>query len=168
MPELVVINKKPNILSRCVLPSPACSFEIIYIEDIVLRVIPSYLEPSIDPPLWLLEAWNRFWRGERPKVKLGTPKRLSRFSEKVYEVVEGIPFGHKKTYGEVAALAGNPKGARAVGTIMRYNPWPPFVPCHRVIGKDGDLLGYGGPQGIKIKEALIAYEAKVLNNPSAE
>ena len=62
--------------------------------------------------------------------------------------VKDIPFGKTKSYGEVASLVGKPRAARAVGTILRNNPWPLFVPCHRVIGKNGKLLGYGGPQGV--------------------
>jgi methylated-DNA-[protein]-cysteine S-methyltransferase len=99
---------------------------------------------------------------------LGSFKKPSVLAEKVYGVVKDIPFGKTKSYSEVASLAGKPRASRAVGTILRNNPWPLFVPCHRVIGKNGKLLGYGGPQGIELKKRLLIYEAKVLNNSSAK
>jgi len=105
------------------------------------------------------EAWDAIWNGEMPEVILGTTKRISDFAQKVYHIVREIPVGETKTYGEVAFLVGKPKGARAVGSILRSNPWPLFIPCHRVIGKSGKLLGYGGAQGIELKGRLLAYEA---------
>jgi len=83
------------------------------------------------------------------------------FTRRVYEVTAGIPFGETMTYGQVAEISGNPRAARGVGSIMRSNPWALFIPCHRVIGADGDLRGYGGVWGIPLKKRLIAYEKKI-------
>ncbi len=74
------------------------------------------------------------------------------FTEKVLQVVAGIPKGKVMTYKEVAAAAGNPKAARAVGMIMSKN-YRPDVPCHRVIRSDGNLGGYN--RGIENKEKLL-------------
>lgn len=86
----------------------------------------------------------------------------SDFQRRVWSVLQTIPFGVTWTYEEVAEkVSGNPpeearKMARAVGTACRTNPFPLFVPCHRVIGKDGRLVGFGG--GLDIKEYLLAHE----------
>jgi O-6-methylguanine DNA methyltransferase len=70
------------------------------------------------------------------------------FTEKVLHVVAKIPKGKVMTYGEVAAAAGSPGAARAVGTIMKHND-DPEIPCHRVIKSDGSVGGYNGLQGKK-------------------
>lgn len=63
------------------------------------------------------------------------------FSERVYDIVRGIPQGEFMTYGEVAAQLGQPKASRAVGTVLRKN-YDPDIPCHRVIRSDGKMGGY--------------------------
>ena len=72
--------------------------------------------------------------------------RQTPFSKKVYKVVARIPRGKTMTYKEVARRAGNPKAARAVGTLMSHN-WDPKIPCHRVVRADGTVGDYnrGGP-----------------------
>ena len=74
----------------------------------------------------------------------------------VYRCVSGIRPGHTMTYGEVAAAVGHPRAARAVGAAMARNPFAPVIPCHRVVGGDGRLHGYGG--GLHQKEALLRME----------
>ena len=75
------------------------------------------------------------------------------FTQKVLAVVAKIPRGKVMSYGEVAAAAGSPGAARAVGTIMKHND-DPSIPCHRVIKSDGSLGGYNGLQGVKRKLLL--------------
>lgn len=91
------------------------------------------------------------------KVKLDL-EGLSPFTAQVLEVVSRIPFGRTRSYGEVAAEAGSPGAARAVGRAMAANPLPLFVPCHRVIGADGNLTGFGG--GLELKQALLELEGR--------
>jgi methylated-DNA-[protein]-cysteine S-methyltransferase len=67
-----------------------------------------------------------------------------------------VPFGEVTTYGALAAKAGKPRAARAVGTIMNRNPIPIVLPCHRVVGASGSLVGYGG--GLERKQALLELE----------
>ena len=62
------------------------------------------------------------------------------------------------TYRELATQAGRPRAARAVGNVMRRNPWPLVVPCHRVIGSSGQLTGYSAPDGIARKARLLELE----------
>lgn len=79
------------------------------------------------------------------------------FKNKVYELTRQIPKGKVATYGQLAKLAGKPKGSRAVGAFMRMNPNAPHTPCHRVVASDGSLTGYSGVGGInKKREMLIA------------
>lgn len=80
---------------------------------------------------------------------------MSEFSSKVYEVVSHIPPGQTLSYGEVAALAGSPGAARAVGTLMAQN-FDPSVPCHRVIRADGKLGAYNRGGEDKKRALLIA------------
>lgn len=79
------------------------------------------------------------------------------FSKRVYASVTKIPRGKVATYGQIAALAGNPKAARAVGMLMARNRDPRHVPCHRVVGAGGMLVGYAF-RGIEAKREKLAHE----------
>lgn len=111
-------------------------------------------------PVWLETAWGLFWEGKPFDGRLCIEKPPSLTTATVWRVVLHIPYGKTMTYGEVAARSGIPNGARAVGSIMRANPWSLFLPCHRVIGKGGQMCGYGGPSGVGLKEWLIEYEQR--------
>lgn len=80
------------------------------------------------------------------------------FRDKVYNIAKKIPKGKVATYGQIARLAGNPKASRAVGMFMRTNPYAPFVPCHRVVGSNGSLIGYSGGKGIATKKTMLISE----------
>lgn len=82
---------------------------------------------------------------------LGTPFQLS-----VWQALRTIPFGETLSYGALAARIGRPGSSRAVGAANGANPLPIVVPCHRVIGADGSLTGFGG--GIEAKRWLLAHE----------
>ncbi len=81
---------------------------------------------------------------------------LSGFRRAVLEETMRIPAGETRSYGWIAQKVGNPRAARAVGRVMATNPLPLVVPCHRVVGSDGSLTGYGG--GLALKEALLRAE----------
>ena len=81
---------------------------------------------------------------------------MTEFTRRIYEVVRTIPAGRVMSYGRVAALAGNPRGARGVGFALHRNPEPGVIPCHRVVGSNGSLTGYAG--GIRKKLALLELE----------
>ena len=73
---------------------------------------------------------------------------MTEFTKRIYEVVREIPTGFVLTYGQVARLAGNPRGARGVGFALHRNPEPGVIPCHRVVFRDGSLtdgFAFGGP-----------------------
>ncbi len=81
---------------------------------------------------------------------------ITPFRRAVMEECMRIPSGKTLTYGDLAAKVGRPGAARAVGRVMATNPWPLLVPCHRVVGSDGTLHGYGG--GLPMKAALLRAE----------
>ncbi|RMD83231.1 MAG: methylated-DNA--[protein]-cysteine S-methyltransferase, partial [Candidatus Dadabacteria bacterium] len=84
----------------------------------------------------------------------GTPFQLA-----VWKAVQAIPYNETRTYGEIARAVGRPKAVRAVGAAQAANPLPILIPCHRVIGADGTLTGYGG--GLEIKRWLLEHEAEI-------
>ncbi|MBU6320929.1 MAG: MGMT family protein [Patescibacteria group bacterium] len=86
------------------------------------------------------------------------------FKQRVYDTVAKIPKGKVATYGQVAALAGNPKAARAVGMLMSRNTNPQKVPCHRVVGAGGALVGYAF-DGILAKREKLAAEGVKFAGP---
>ena len=75
----------------------------------------------------------------------------------MWRALQDIPYGETRTYREIAAAVGNPRAARAVGLANNRNPIPILIPCHRVIGSDGSLVGYAG--GIPAKDTLLQLEA---------
>ncbi|MCS1351712.1 methylated-DNA--[protein]-cysteine S-methyltransferase [Mechercharimyces sp. CAU 1602] len=88
----------------------------------------------------------------------GTP-----FQKRVWEVLETIPYGESRSYKEIAQAIGSPKAVRAVGGANNKNPIPIIIPCHRVIGHSGSLVGYGG--GLEKKKVLLELEG--LLSPSS-
>jgi methylated-DNA-[protein]-cysteine S-methyltransferase len=80
------------------------------------------------------------------------------FYRKVWLACSQIPKGTTLSYGELAAKVGSPKAARAVGQAMAKNPFAPVIPCHRVIGSNGKMVGYSGIGGIKKKIAMLKKE----------
>ena len=86
----------------------------------------------------------------------------TKFQIKVWNYLKKIPKGKVTTYLEVAKAIGKPKAHRAVATAVGKNPFPPKIPCHRVIRSDGRLGGYSGKGGIKQKRRLLALEGVFL------
>ena len=84
------------------------------------------------------------------------------FTKAVRQATCNIPRGQTRSYGEVAAIAGNPRAGRAVGQVMASNPVAILIPCHRVITSDGGLGGYGGH--INMKKRLLAIEGAFDTN----
>jgi O-6-methylguanine DNA methyltransferase len=87
---------------------------------------------------------------------------LRPFQQAVLRATYEIPYGETRTYGEIAERIGRPGAARAVGCAEATNPMPLVIPCHRVIGADGKLHGYGLGEGIKTKEWLLKLEGALI------
>jgi methylated-DNA-[protein]-cysteine S-methyltransferase len=106
---------------------------------------------------------DEYFAGRRTKFDLPLDIRVAPFNEAVLAELARVPYGRTETYGALAAKVGRPRAARAVGTVMNRNPIPIVLPCHRVIGANGSLTGYGG--GLHVKRALLELEGALL--PSA-
>jgi methylated-DNA-[protein]-cysteine S-methyltransferase len=100
---------------------------------------------------------DEYFEGRRREFNLSVDLRgRSEFSRAVLEQLARVPYGEVTTYGSLAARSGRPRAARAIGTIMNRNPIPIVLPCHRVVGSTGSLVGYGG--GLDRKRQLLDLE----------
>lgn len=101
--------------------------------------------------------------GERQKFSVPLDlERVTDFQRQVYQAVIEIPYGERHTYGQIARQIDKPAAARAVGAANGANPIPILIPCHRLVGSDGSLRGYGGAGGIRTKQWLLDLELKPL------
>ncbi len=104
---------------------------------------------------------EEYFAGKRREFDLPLDYEAGGFERQVLDELAHVPYGKTVSYGELAAMAGSPRAARAVGNIMRHNPLMIVMPCHRVIGADGSLRGYGGlGSGLDNKRWLIDFEAE--------
>jgi methylated-DNA-[protein]-cysteine S-methyltransferase len=101
-----------------------------------------------------------YFAGERREFDLTLAPEGTPFERSVWEELRRIPFGETRSYGEVARAIGRPNASRAVGRANGANPIPIVVPCHRVIGADGSLTGFGG--GLEAKSRLLEIEGRRL------
>lgn len=116
-----------------------------------------------DVPAWLTKLIAKIKRFAAGKVvdwgdvPLAFGKQ-SDFQKKVQRACQKIPRGEVRSYGELAAAAGSPGAARAVGSVMRTNRFPLVIPCHRVVASGGKVGGFSCPAGVEMKEKLLALE----------
>lgn len=105
---------------------------------------------------------HAYFGGELRQFDLPFHLSGTAFQKQVWTRLARIPFGETRTYGELARDVGAPKASRAVGAANGANPLPIILPCHRVIGADGSLTGFGG--GLPTKSYLLSHEAKVMGS----
>lgn len=108
---------------------------------------------------------DAYFQGSRRAFELPLAPRGTAFARRVWEELLRIPYGETRSYGQIAERIGAPKAARAVGSANHRNPISIVIPCHRVIGSDGRLIGYGG--GLDKKEFLLALEQKFCAHGAA-
>lgn len=99
--------------------------------------------------------------GKRKAFELPLAMEGTAFQQTVWKALTAIPYGETRSYGQIAESIGNPKACRAVGLANNKNPIAVFVPCHRVIGANGKLVGYAG--GLDMKEKLLGMEKQHAN-----
>jgi methylated-DNA-[protein]-cysteine S-methyltransferase len=99
---------------------------------------------------------EEYFRGERREFDLPLAPEGTEFQQRVWQRLLGIGYGTTTTYGALAQALGNPNASRAVGLANGSNPIPIVIPCHRVIGANGALTGFGG--GLPVKSALLELE----------
>jgi methylated-DNA-[protein]-cysteine S-methyltransferase len=127
--------------------------------------------PEIAPPDHVCDAIE----GIRALLS-GNPRDLSRialdmdgvpeFDARVYDVARTIAPGTTLTYGQIASRLGDPAAARAVGRALGNNPFPPIVPCHRVLAADGKMHGFSAPGGVAVKLRMLRNEGWRANEPT--
>lgn len=115
---------------------------------------------------YAIDAFEAYFSGEAkgfniPVAPIGTP-----FQRQVWEALIDIPYGETASYGDIARAVGRPAAFRAVGAANRANHLPVIIPCHRVIGADGTLTGFGG--GLEVKEQLLRLEGAFPSEPQAD
>jgi methylated-DNA-[protein]-cysteine S-methyltransferase len=112
-----------------------------------------------EPTPLLLEAkiqLEEYFAGKRREFRLPLAPKGTEFQQRVWKALLAIPYGETRSYGEIARDIGNPRASRAVGMANNRNPIAIIIPCHRVIGSTGRLVGYGG--GLDKKEFLLNIE----------
>ncbi len=136
--------------------------------DFPIRIRPQEPEETttLDVELWseqLKKELNMYWRGF--VVDFGVPidwRGYTAFQKAVLMYTAGIPYGQTISYGNLAKEINNPKAVRAVGGALHSNRVPIVVPCHRVIGANGSLTGFGG--GVELKQALLLLESDITES----
>jgi methylated-DNA-[protein]-cysteine S-methyltransferase len=103
-----------------------------------------------------IEQLDEYFAGKRHEFDLELAPEGNRFQLAIWKQLQLIPFGKTRSYGEIAGAVGDRSLARSVGTACGSNPIAVIIPCHRVIGADGSLVGFGG--GLKRKEFLLHLE----------
>ncbi len=116
-------------------------------------------EPPLSPLLQrCLRELEEYFQGTRRSFTVPLHLQGTPFQVQVWQALQEIPYGETRSYQEIAVAIGNPRALRAVGGANNKNPLALLVPCHRVIGKDGSLTGFGG--GLDIKEWLLEHEKR--------
>jgi methylated-DNA-[protein]-cysteine S-methyltransferase len=99
-----------------------------------------------------------YFAGLRATFDLPLKPEGTEFRKAVWDALQKIPAGKTASYGEIARTIGKPKASRAVGSANHFNPLPLIIPCHRVIGSGGNMVGYGG--GLELKRKLLDLESQ--------
>ena len=156
-------------LHRTLIQSPVGQLTLLGTETALTRILfgdgwrdTEGSVPVLDQTARELEE---YFAGARREFTVPLAPEGTEFQRKVWAALREIPYGATVTYGEIAARIGKPKAAVAVGQANGRNPIPIIIPCHRVVGAGGKLVGYTG--GLHIKEALLAVESAGPGTPPA-
>jgi methylated-DNA-[protein]-cysteine S-methyltransferase len=107
-------------------------------------------------------ALDDYFEGSLVRFALPLDPRGTEFQKRVWRALLDVPFGETTTYGDLARGLGKPAAVRAIGAANGANPIPIIIPCHRVIGSDGSLVGFGG--GLPVKRWLLDHEARTTGS----
>ncbi len=123
---------------------------------------PAEAHGESDPAAFgaVTEQLDAYFRGELTEFDVPLSVEGTPFQKRVWAALREIPYGETRSYGQIAARIGQPGASRAVGLANGRNPIAIIVPCHRVVGADGRLTGYGG--GLPRKQHLLALEQRAL------
>ena len=120
------------------------------------RDAASFSLPSTPLLRQAVEELREYFAGQRREFTVPLAPKGTPFQQKVWAALQTIPYGERRSYKDVAAMVGNEKACRAVGMANNRNPLPIFIPCHRVVGANGNLVGYAG--GLDVKTYLLELE----------
>ena len=137
---------------RVVLPLADRDRAVGRIQQLCPAAAPSVAAPSV------CRALQRYFSGGPAPVCRLDLSGATLFQQRVWRAAMTIPYGQVRTYAWLAAAAGSPRAARAVGGAMARNPVPVLVPCHRVVRADGGLGGFSAPGGVACKQRLLQLE----------
>ena len=146
-----VLSSSKGIRWMTLQPTPTEELE----ERLKARVLPD--DEQNEPALNEIHA---YLRGRLRQFTVPVDLRGTEFQTEVWTAIARIPYGQTVSYGELAASVGHPKATRAVGQATGANPVPILIPCHRVVGSSGSLVGFGG--GLPLKERLLSLERGAL------
>ena len=157
-------------LSYCYLESPVGTLLLVGNNSALRQINFPRAGVAAEPePSWRLNEsafsaasceLRAYFAGELETFSVALAPEGTGFQRRVWDELLKIPYGQTISYGELARHIGNPNASRAVGLANGSNPIPIIIPCHRVIGSNGKLTGYGG--GLPIKEKLLALEKRQL------
>lgn len=122
------------------------------------KTVPPDWTASAQPFVIIVRQLNEYFAGQRRHFDVSLEPTGTPFQRAVWQELSRIPYGATASYGEIAHRIGRPLASRAVGRANGANPWPIVVPCHRVIGGNHSLVGFGG--GLDIKRRLLLLEAE--------
>jgi methylated-DNA-[protein]-cysteine S-methyltransferase len=118
------------------------------------------IAPASGQTVHVRDQIDAYTRGDLLEFDIPVAPRGTEWQQRVWRELMTIPFGQTRSYGEIASTVCTIQASRAVGRANATNPIPLIIPCHRVIGANGALTGFGG--GLHLKEALLAHEKRVL------
>ncbi len=131
--------------------------------DAYLQRLKRPIQPNAKKIAPYAKELREYLNGRRSAFTIPIDWSLFRpFQREALQAVFRIPYGETCTYHDIAIEIGRPNASRAVGRANATNPMPIVIPCHRVIGRDGKLHGYGGGEGLKTKEWLLRLEGAVI------
>lgn len=174
-PRIYYSRLQSSVLGELLISATDVGIQAIQFDEDVGEFITQIIQnfPSDDTPSILHSPEKtkpyctalRNYFENKISIPLDLPLDLSDmtdFQQEILLFVREIPFGATMTYGDIAENIGNPNASRAIGQVLRRNPLPIIVPCHRVINADGTLGGYGGVMGSKRKIALLKHEGIIF------
>jgi len=141
----------------CFLAFPSQPVESFF-EKVLARFRPHFFIQNPVPFQDLFLQMDRYLKGEKVEFNVPLDLQGTPFQIRVWESLKAIPYGETRSYGEIARAVHSPGAYRAVGQANHLNPVSIVVPCHRVIGSQGDLVGFGG--GLPVKEKLLELERR--------
>lgn len=161
------VNSPVGLLTLVATEKGICRIEFGYHERTILFIeawlkkhqIRSELREDAEPFIPVIKQLEEYFLQKRRQFQLPLDVYGTDFQKRVWKALQQIPYGKTCSYKEIANQIGSQKAVRAVGNANNHNPLPLIIPCHRVIGTNGAMVGYAG--GLPIKEKLLELESTV-------